>query len=114
MGEDPNRTLAPVKSAARRWSLSVWRHPQRASGYVTARQRSPSSSSRPTQLENDRMTELTKDLRDTQSRMLEFIPKLTLVAALGRIEIWSPYSGARYRTQRGMSVCCDRDDRAKD
>jgi hypothetical protein len=47
------------------------------------------------------MTELTKDLRDTQSRMFEFIPKLMLVAALGRIEIWSPYSGARYRLSVG-------------
>lgn len=46
------------------------------------------------QLGNDRMTEVTKDLRDTQARMLEVIPKaMNAKAVLGRMEIRAPYSG---------------------
>ncbi|MDH2354845.1 HlyD family type I secretion periplasmic adaptor subunit [Bradyrhizobium sp. SSUT112] len=46
------------------------------------------------QLDNDRMTEVTKDLRDTQARLLEVIPKaLNAKAVLGRMEIRAPYSG---------------------
>lgn len=46
------------------------------------------------QLDNDRMTEVTKDLRDTQARLLEVIPKaLSAKAVLGRMEIRAPYSG---------------------
>lgn len=46
------------------------------------------------QLDNDRMTEVTKDLRDTQARLLEVIPKaLSAKAVLGRMEIRAPYTG---------------------
>ncbi|RXT36361.1 secretion protein HylD [Bradyrhizobium betae] len=46
------------------------------------------------QLDNDRMTDVTKDLRDTQARLLEVIPKaLSAKAVLGRMEIRAPYSG---------------------
>ncbi len=46
------------------------------------------------QLDNDRMTEVTKDLRDTQAKMLEVIPKaMNAKAVLGRMEIRAPYSG---------------------
>ncbi len=46
------------------------------------------------QLDNDRMTDVTKDLRDTQAKMLEVIPKATNAkAVLGRMEIRSPYTG---------------------
>jgi membrane fusion protein, type I secretion system len=46
------------------------------------------------QLDNDRMTEVTKDLRDTQAKLLEVIPKLSNAkAVLSRIDIRSPYSG---------------------
>ncbi len=46
------------------------------------------------QLDNDRMTEVTKDLRDTQAKMLEVIPKaMNAKAVLGRMEIRSPYTG---------------------
>jgi epimerase transport system membrane fusion protein len=47
-----------------------------------------------TQLRNDRMTEVTKDLREIQARLLEVIPKRTNAeAVLGRMEIRSPYAG---------------------
>ncbi|MBX3501688.1 MAG: HlyD family type I secretion periplasmic adaptor subunit [Alphaproteobacteria bacterium] len=46
------------------------------------------------QLENDRMTEVTRDLRDTQARLLEVLPKLgNAKAVLSRMEIRSPYAG---------------------
>src|SRR6266481_1697320 len=46
------------------------------------------------QLDNDRMTDITKDLRDTQAKMLEVIPKaMNAKAVLGRMEIRSPYAG---------------------
>ena len=46
------------------------------------------------QLDNDRMTDLAKDLRDTQAKLLEVIPKLMHArSVLGRIEIRSPYTG---------------------
>jgi membrane fusion protein, type I secretion system len=46
------------------------------------------------QLDNDRMTEVSKDLRDTQAKLLEVIPKLANAkAVLGRMDIRSPYSG---------------------
>jgi HlyD family type I secretion membrane fusion protein len=46
------------------------------------------------QLDNDRMTDLAKDLRDTQARLLEVIPKLMHAqAVLNRVVIRSPYSG---------------------
>ena len=46
------------------------------------------------QLDNDRMTDVTKDLRDTQAKLLEVIPKLSNAkAVLGRMDIRSPYSG---------------------
>jgi HlyD family type I secretion membrane fusion protein len=46
------------------------------------------------QLDNDRMADITKDLRDTQAKMLEVIPKaMNAKAVLGRMEIRSPYAG---------------------
>jgi membrane fusion protein, type I secretion system len=46
------------------------------------------------QLDNDRMTDVTKDLRDTQAKLLEVIPKaLNAKAVLGRMEIRAPYAG---------------------
>lgn len=46
------------------------------------------------QLDNERMTEVTRDLRDTQAKLLEVLPKLAHAkAVLNRIEIRSPYSG---------------------
>jgi membrane fusion protein, epimerase transport system len=46
------------------------------------------------QVENERMTEVTRDLRDIQGRLLEVVPKLSNAkAVLSRIEIRSPYSG---------------------
>jgi epimerase transport system membrane fusion protein len=46
------------------------------------------------QLDYDRMTEVNKDLRDTQARLLEVIPKLSNAkAVLSRMEIRSPYTG---------------------
>lgn len=46
------------------------------------------------QLDNDRMTDVAKDLRDTQAKLLEVIPKaLNAKAVLGRMEIRAPYTG---------------------
>jgi len=46
------------------------------------------------QLDNDRMADVTKDLRDTQAKMLEVIPKaMNAKAVLRRMEIRSPYAG---------------------
>jgi HlyD family type I secretion membrane fusion protein len=46
------------------------------------------------QLDNDRMTDVAKDLRDTQAKLLEVIPKLMHArSVLDRIEIRSPYTG---------------------
>jgi HlyD family type I secretion membrane fusion protein len=40
------------------------------------------------------MTEVARDLRDTQARLLEVIPRITNAnAVLGRMEIRSPYAG---------------------
>ncbi|MCK1710017.1 MULTISPECIES: HlyD family type I secretion periplasmic adaptor subunit [unclassified Bradyrhizobium] len=46
------------------------------------------------QLDNYRMTDVTKDLRDTQVRLLEVIPKaLSAKAVLGRTDVRAPYTG---------------------
>src|SRR4029450_12127706 len=46
------------------------------------------------QLDNDRMADITKELRDTQARLLEVIPKrVNAEAVLGRMEVRSPYAG---------------------
>jgi membrane fusion protein, epimerase transport system len=46
------------------------------------------------QLDNDCMTEVTKDLRDTKSKLLEVIAKLSHAkAVLRRMEYPLPYSG---------------------
>jgi HlyD family type I secretion membrane fusion protein len=46
------------------------------------------------QVDNERMTEVTRDLRDTQAKLLEVVPKLANArAVLSRIEIRSPYAG---------------------
>ena len=46
------------------------------------------------QLDNDRMADITKDLRDTQAKLLEVIPRLmNAQAVLGRMDIRSPYTG---------------------
>lgn len=59
-----------------------------------ARQAISEQEQQTAQLDNDRMTEVTKDLRDTQARLLEVIPKaLSAKAVLGRMEIRAPYTG---------------------
>jgi HlyD family type I secretion membrane fusion protein len=46
------------------------------------------------QLDNDQMADITKDLRDTQAKLLDVIPKaMNAKAVLGRMEIRSPYAG---------------------
>jgi HlyD family type I secretion membrane fusion protein len=46
------------------------------------------------QLDNDRMTEVTRDLRDTQAKLLEVIPRMmNAQTILGRLEIRAPNSG---------------------
>ena len=46
------------------------------------------------QLDNERMSEVTKDLREIQGRLLEVIPKrANAEAILGRMEIRTPYAG---------------------
>ncbi len=46
------------------------------------------------QFGNDRMAEVTKDLRDVHARLVEVLPKRTSAeAVLGRMEIRSPYAG---------------------
>jgi membrane fusion protein, type I secretion system len=46
------------------------------------------------QLDNDRMTEVTRDLRDTQAKLLEVVPRmLNAQTILGRLEIRAPHSG---------------------
>lgn len=46
------------------------------------------------QLDNDRMEEVTKELRDTQAGLLEVTPRVTNAqSSLGRMDIKSPYSG---------------------
>ena len=46
------------------------------------------------QLDNDRMAEITRDLRDTQAKVLEVIPKrMNAEVVLNRVDIRSPYAG---------------------
>jgi HlyD family type I secretion membrane fusion protein len=46
------------------------------------------------QVDNDRMTDISKDLRDTQAKLLEVIPRrANAQAVLGRVEIRAPYTG---------------------
>ena len=46
------------------------------------------------QLDNDRMNEISKDLRDTQAKLLEVIPRrANAQAVLSRVVIRSPYNG---------------------
>lgn len=46
------------------------------------------------QLDNDRMADITKELRETQARLLEVIPKrMNAEVVLSRIDIRSPYNG---------------------
>jgi HlyD family type I secretion membrane fusion protein len=59
-----------------------------------ARQAIAEQNQQMAQVENERMTEVTRDLRDTQARLLEVIPKLANArAVLSRIQIRSPYAG---------------------
>lgn len=59
-----------------------------------ARQAIAEQNQQSAQLDNDRMTDLAKDLRDTQAKLLEVIPKLMHArSVLDRIEIRSPYTG---------------------
>jgi HlyD family type I secretion membrane fusion protein len=46
------------------------------------------------QLDNDRMADITKDLRETQAKLLEVIPKrMNAEVVLSRMDIRSPYTG---------------------
>ena len=59
-----------------------------------ARQAIAEQTQQMAQLDNDRMSEVSKDLRDTQAKLLEVIPKLSNAkAALSRMDIRSPYAG---------------------
>ena len=59
-----------------------------------ARQAIAEQQQQMTQLDNDRMAEITKDLRDVQAKLLEVIPRLMNArVVLTRMEIRSPYSG---------------------
>jgi HlyD family type I secretion membrane fusion protein len=59
-----------------------------------ARQAIAEQTQQMAQLDYDRMTEVSKDLRDTQAKLLEVIPKLSNAkAVLGRMEIRTPYTG---------------------
>jgi epimerase transport system membrane fusion protein len=50
------------------------------------------------QLDNDRMAEVTKDLRDTQAKVLEVIPKaMNAKAVLGRMEFARPMPDVWWR-----------------
>ncbi|MCK1456029.1 HlyD family type I secretion periplasmic adaptor subunit [Bradyrhizobium sp. 35] len=63
-------------------------------GIAKARQAIAEQEQQIAQLDNDRMTDVTKDLRDTQARLLEVIPKaLSAKSVLGRMEIRAPYTG---------------------
>jgi HlyD family type I secretion membrane fusion protein len=65
-----------------------------AASIAKARQGIAEQVQQSAQLDNDRMTEVTKDLRETQAKMLEVIPKLSNAkAVLSRMDIRSPYSG---------------------
>jgi HlyD family type I secretion membrane fusion protein len=64
------------------------------SGIAKARQAIAEMTQQEVQLDHERMTEVTRDLRDTQARIVEVIPKLmNATAVLGRMEIRSPYAG---------------------
>jgi len=46
------------------------------------------------QLDNDRMADITKDLRETEAKLLEVIPKrMNAEVVLGRMDIRTPYTG---------------------
>ena len=65
-----------------------------AASIAKARQGIAEQVQQTAQLDNDRLTEVTKDLRETQAKMLEVIPKLANAkAVLGRVDIRSPYAG---------------------
>jgi HlyD family type I secretion membrane fusion protein len=63
-------------------------------GIAKSRQAIAEQMQQMAQLDNDRMTEISKDLRDTQAKLLEVIPRrMNAKAVLGRVEIRSPYTG---------------------
>jgi HlyD family type I secretion membrane fusion protein len=63
-------------------------------GIARARQAIAEQKQQMAQLDNDRMADITKDLRDTQAKLLEVIPRLMNArAVLSRMEIRSPYAG---------------------
>jgi HlyD family type I secretion membrane fusion protein len=63
-------------------------------GIAKARQAIAEQKQQITQVDNDRMTEISRDLRDTQAKLLEVIPRrANAQAVLGRIEIRAPYTG---------------------
>jgi HlyD family type I secretion membrane fusion protein len=65
-----------------------------AAAIARARQAIAEQAQQMAQLDNERMTEVTRDLRDTQAKLLEVVPKLANArAVLSRIEIRSPYTG---------------------
>lgn len=65
-----------------------------AATIARARQAIAEQTQQIAQLDNERMAEVTRELRDTQARLLEIAPKLANArAVLSRIEIRSPYTG---------------------
>ena len=65
-----------------------------AANIAKARQAIAEQQQQMAQLDNDRLADVTKDLRDTQGKLLEVIPRLmNAQAVLSRMEIRSPYTG---------------------
>ncbi len=59
-----------------------------------ARQAIAEQSQQLAQVDNERTTDVSKDLRDTQAMLLEVIPRVTNArAVLGRMDIRAPYAG---------------------
>ena len=65
---------------------------------ASARQAIAEQQQQIAQLDNDRMAEVTKDLRDTQAKVLEVIPKaMNAKAVLGRMEFARPMPDVWWR-----------------
>ncbi len=87
-------TLARFSQVERQGQAIEGQIADAAANIAKARQQIAEQNQQMAQVENERMTDVTKDLRDTQARVLEVVPKLANArAVLSRIEIRSPYAG---------------------
>jgi HlyD family type I secretion membrane fusion protein len=87
-------TLARFSQVERQGQAIEGQIAEAAANIAKARQQIAEQNQQIAQAENERMTEVTRDLRDTQAKLLEVIPKLANArAVLSRIEIRSPYAG---------------------